>query len=160
MMRFSILAVGKIREQWIADGVNEYRKRLRRFCRLDIIEVPACRIPSNASSLEISEAVKQEGEKLLSNWKSGFWALAMAPRGKAVDSVELAGLLDKSALNGINHIAFVIGGSHGLSKEVCQQCRQILSFGPNTFPHQLFRVILLEQLYRAKKICAGEVYHK
>ncbi len=159
-MRFSILAVGKIREQWIADGINEYGKRLKRFGRLDIIEVPASRIPANASSLEIAEAVKQEGAKLLSNWKSGFWALAMAPWGKAMDSIGLAKLLDKAALDGINHIAFVIGGSHGLSKEVCRQCRQILSFGPNTFPHQLFRVMLLEQLYRAKKICAGEVYHK
>lgn len=159
-MRISILAVGKLKTRWLSDGVSDYSKRLSRYCRLEIIEILYEKIPKNASSREIEQAKEKEGQHILEKWPKDAYGIALDKQGRTLGSDGLAKLLEHEIAQPGNHAVFVIGGSHGLSETVIQQCRRILSFGPNTFPHQLFRIILLEQLYRAAKIRAGENYHK
>ncbi len=159
-MRISILAVGKIKDKWLIEGVNEYWKRLQRFGRVDIIEISMERIPANYSPRELNQALVKEGHRLLANWPEKTQGIALSPHGKSMKSEELAAFMDTKANQGQHHITFFIGGSNGLSPEVYDRCHQIVSFGSVTFPHQLFRVILLEQIYRAEKIRSGEIYHK
>lgn len=159
-MRITVIAAGKIRDKWINDGMAEYIKRLKRFGNLEIIEVPDEKVPEKYSGKETAQAVEREGRKMLSRWPGDAWGIAMDPQGETVGSEGLASLLSRRAVAGTHHIVFVIGGSNGLSPAVIAKCRKRISFGPNIFPHQLFRVMLLEQLYRARKIMAGETYHK
>ena len=152
-MKVNIVCVGKIKEKFFTDAINEYLKRISRFAELRIVEVDEA---SNISNLE--QKSKIEGERLLA--KSSGIIVALDGGGKLLSSTELADFIHKKEVNGDSVITFIIGGSNGLSPEVLSRANLILSFGKITFPHQLFRVVLTEQIYRAFTIIAGLPYHK
>lgn len=153
VMKVNVVCVGKIKEKFFTDAINEYLKRLTRFADVKIIEVEE---ESKITNLELKS--KLEGEKLLS--KCSGLIVALDGGGKLLSSAEIAEFIHKKEVNGESVISFVIGGSNGLSKEVLNRADLILSFGKITFPHQLFRVVLMEQIYRAFTILAGVPYHK
>ena len=152
-MKINIVCVGKIKEKFFTDAINEYLKRITRFAELKIIEVDES---SKLTNLE--QKSKAEGEKLLQ--KSSGILIALDGRGKLLSSPEMADYIHKKEIQGESVITFIIGGSNGLSKEVLDKADLILSFGKITFPHQLFRVVLVEQIYRALTIIEGLPYHK
>ncbi len=160
MLKITILCVGKIKEKYFSDAVAEYKKRLGRYCRMEIIEVADEKAPEDISAAMEEEIKRKEGERLLKSIREGDYIIALAIEGEQLSSVELAKKLDKLATRGISQIVFVIGGSLGLSKEVLARAKEKISFSKMTFPHQLMRVILLEQVYRAFRINQGEPYHK
>ena len=160
MLKITILCVGKIKEKYFSDAVAEYKKRLGRYCRMEIIEVADEKAPEDISAAMEEEIKRKEGERLLKSIREGDYIIALAIEGEQLSSVELAKKLDKLATRGISQIVFVIGGSLGLSKEVLARAKEMISFSKMTFPHQLMRVILLEQVYRAFRINQGEPYHK
>lgn len=159
-MKITVLAVGKIKERFYTDAVSEYAKRLSRYCRLEIVEVADEKTPDGAGEAMERKIKEKEGERLLSHIKDNMYVIALAIEGKARSSEELSGRLDNLGLQGNSDIAFVIGGSLGLSEAVLKRADEALSFSRMTFPHQLMRVILLEQIYRSFKIQHGEPYHK
>lgn len=159
-MRITVVCVGKIKEKYFTMAIDEYAKRLSRYCKLNIIEVPDEKTPDQASEAEELQIKKKEGERILSNIKDQAYVIALAIQGKMLDSVELAKKLESLGTYGDSQIVFVIGGSLGLSEEVLARANMKLSFSPMTFPHQLMRVVLLEQVYRAYRINCGEPYHK
>lgn len=140
--------------------INEYTKRLSRYANLSIIEVADEKTPDNASEVVEEGIKKKEGERLLSAIKDNAFVIALAIDGKNLSSTELAEKIDSLGIGGVSHIQFVIGGSLGLSPEVLGRADMKLSFGQMTFPHQLMRVILLEQIYRSYRIINHEPYHK
>ena len=152
-MKVNIVCVGKIKEKFFTDAINEYLKRLSRFAEMKIIEVDEA---SNIANLE--QKSKIEGERLLA--KSSGVIIALDGGGKLLSSPELADFIHKKEINGESTITFIIGGSNGLSKEVLDRASLVLSFGKITFPHQLFRVVLTEQIYRSFTIISGLPYHK
>ncbi|MBQ4424855.1 MAG: 23S rRNA (pseudouridine(1915)-N(3))-methyltransferase RlmH [Lachnospiraceae bacterium] len=159
-MRITLLAVGKIKEKYLADAVAEYSKRLGRYAKLSIVEADDEKTPENASPKE-EEAIKaREGARLLAKIPADAYVIALAIEGKQPDSVELSEHIRQLALSGRSHLAFLIGGSLGLSREVLERADEKLSFSRLTFPHQLMRVILLEQIYRSFRIARNEPYHK
>ncbi len=159
-MRISIVCVGKIKEKYFTMGIDEYSKRLSRYCKLDIIEVPDEKTPDNASVAEELMIKKKEGERILKHIKEGAYVIALAIEGKMLTSEELAEKIDKLGIGGDSHIVFVIGGSLGLDKTVLDRADYKLSFSKMTFPHQMMRMVLLEQVYRGYRIMKGEPYHK
>ena len=159
-MKITILCVGKIKETYLRDAVAEYSKRLTRYTDLQIVEVADEKTPDGASAAEEAKIRRTEGERLLKAMKQDAYNVALAIDGKNLSSEELSGKIDELCVGGVSHICFIIGGSLGLSEEVLKECDYRLSFSRMTFPHQLMRVILLEQIYRAFKIRAGEPYHK
>lgn len=159
-MKITIVCVGKIKEKYFTMAIDEYSKRLSRYCKLNIIEVPDEKTPDQASEAEELQIKKKEGERILSNIKDQAYVIALAIQGKMLDSVELAKKIESLGTYGDSQIVFVIGGSLGLSEEVLARANMKLSFSPMTFPHQLMRVVLLEQVYRAYRINFGEPYHK
>ncbi|MDY2629304.1 MAG: 23S rRNA (pseudouridine(1915)-N(3))-methyltransferase RlmH [Lachnospiraceae bacterium] len=159
-MKISVLSVGKIKEKYFTAAIAEYSKRLGRYCKLEIIEVQDEKTPDKAPEAINTQIREKEGERLLSNIREDSYVIALAIQGKELSSEQLADKISGLALNGKSHIVFVIGGSLGLSDAVLKRADYQLSFSPMTFPHQLMRVILLEQVYRAFKINAGEPYHK
>lgn len=159
-MKITIVCVGKIKEKYFTMAIDEYSKRLSRYCKLNIIEVPDEKTPDQASEAEELQIKKKEGERILSNIKDQAYVIALAIQGKMLDSVELAKKIESLGTYGDSQIVFVIGGSLGLSEEVLARANMKLSFSPMTFPHQLMRVVLLEQVYRAYRINCGEPYHK
>ncbi len=159
-MKITILTVGKIKEKYLRDGIAEYAKRLGRYCKLEIIEVADEKTPDNASLAQEQQIKELEGKRLLRYIKDGDYVTALAINGKMLDSVELSRELDHLAVQGQSSLIYVIGGSLGLSEEVLSRADYKLSFSRMTFPHQLMRMILLEQLYRSFRISKGEPYHK
>jgi len=159
-MKISIICVGKIKEKYYTQAVDEYKKRLTRYCQPTIIEVADEKTPDNASENMERQIKDTEGERILKNIKDDMYVVALCIDGKMLDSVELASHISKVTLEGKSHIAFVIGGSLGLSDNVVKRADYKLSFSKMTFPHQLMRVILSEQVYRAFRIINGEPYHK
>ena len=159
-MKITIVCVGKIKEKYFTMAIDEYSKRLSRYCKLNIIEVPDEKTPDQASEAEELQIKKKEGERILSNIKDQAYVIALAIQGKMLDSVELAKKIESLGTYGDSQIVFVIGGSLGLSEEVLARANMKLSFSPMTFPHQLMRVVLLEQVYRAYRINCGVPYHK
>lgn len=159
-MKITVVCVGKIKEKYFTMAIDEYSKRLSRYCKLNIVELPDEKTPDNASEAEEQQIKKKEGERILSNIKDQAYVIALAIQGKMLDSVELAKKLESLGTYGDSQIVFVIGGSLGLSEEVLARANMKLSFSPMTFPHQLMRVVLLEQVYRAYRINCGEPYHK
>lgn len=159
-MKITLICVGKLKENYFTQAVSEYSKRLSRYAKLEIIEVADEKTPDGASEAEELRIKNTEGEKILRQVKEGSYLLALAIEGKMYDSVEFAEQLEKLRINGNSHLTFVIGGSLGLSEEVLRRAQGLISFSKMTFPHQLMRVILLEQIYRAYRITAGEPYHK
>ncbi len=159
-MKITLLTVGKIKEKYLRDAVSEYSKRLSRYCKLEIIEVADEKTPDQASLAE-EEAIRQkEGERILKQLKNDSYVITLEIAGKMLTSEELAGKIDTLGIRGTSHITFIIGGSLGLSDEVLQRSDYGLSFSKMTFPHQLMRVILLEQIYRGYRIIKNEPYHK
>lgn len=159
-MNIDIVCVGKIKEKYFADAIAEYSKRLSRYCKLNIIELKDEKTPDNASEAVETQIKDIEGERILSKLSDDTYVIALAIDGKNFDSVELSNHINKLGVDGKSHIAFVIGGSLGLSTSVLNRANEKLSFSKMTFPHQLMRVILLEQIYRSYRIINGEPYHK
>ncbi|WP_352420458.1 23S rRNA (pseudouridine(1915)-N(3))-methyltransferase RlmH [Proteiniborus sp.] len=159
-MKIRIVSVGRIKEKFIQEGIKEYSKRLSRYCNLEIIEVDDEKAPENLSHKEMEQIKDKEGEKILSKIPINSYIISLAIEGKNLSSEELSEKIESLMIEGTNEITFIIGGSLGLSKEVLQKSNFKLSFSKMTFPHQLMRVILLEQIYREFKIMKGEPYHK
>lgn len=159
-MKITIITVGKIKEKYFTDAIAEYSKRLSRYCKLEIVQVPDEKTPDGASEALETQIKDKEGERILSNIKDGSYVVALAIEGNMLDSEELAEKIEKWGISGVSQIVFVIGGSLGLSKAVLNRADYKLSFSRMTFPHQLMRVILLEQVYRAYRIIQNEPYHK
>ncbi|MGL4790122.1 MAG: 23S rRNA (pseudouridine(1915)-N(3))-methyltransferase RlmH [Anaerotignaceae bacterium] len=159
-MKVSIICVGKLKEKYWVDAVNEYTKRLSKYIKLEIIELPDEKAPENLSAAQGEQIKEKEGLKILKAIKEDAFVVTLEVLGKLLSSEELAELVDKKTVSGVSHFAFVIGGSLGLSDEVIKRSDFHLSFSKMTFPHQMMRVILLEQFYRAIKICKNEPYHK
>ena len=159
-MQVTILCVGKIKESFYTDAIREYVKRMSRYAKVDIIEVSDEKTPDRASEAEETEIKRKEGERLLSKMKENMYVVALDLSGVEYDSLTFANHLSDCMLKGKSHIAFVIGGSLGLHSDVLARADEKLSFSKFTFPHQLMRVILLEQLYRANRIMNHEPYHK
>ncbi len=158
-MHVSVICVGKITEKFFADAVKEYAKRMSRFADFEIIEIPDEKIPLNASEKEIEQIKDREGKKILAKLKPQSYVISLCIEGKALDSIELADTI-RSACRRTSRISFIIGGSCGLSDEVKKRSALRLSFGRMTLPHQLMRVVLSEQIYRAFMINSGAAYHK
>lgn len=155
-----MITVGKIKEKFYRDAVCEYGKRLSRYCKLDIVEVADEKTPDNASGAEIQKILAREGNRILSHVRDNTYVIVLAIKGKMLDSIELSRKMDSLAVSGNGDITFIIGGSLGLDERVNRRADFSLSFSAMTFPHQLMRVILLEQIYRAFRISANEPYHK
>ena len=159
-MRFTCIAVGKIKEKFYRDALEEYRKRLSRYCKLEILELPDEKTLEGAGAAEEAAVREREGGRILKAIREDAYVIALAIEGKSMDSVELSQKLDNLGISGRSHIVFVIGGSLGLSPAVMERADEAISFSRMTFPHQLMRVILLEQVYRSFRIMKGEPYHK
>ncbi len=159
-MKITVLTVGKVKEKFYRQAIEEFQKRLSRYCKLEIIEVPDEKTLDHASETEERLIKEKEGQRILKYIKEDAWVCALAIEGKMLDSVELSEKLEQMGIGGVSHMIFVIGGSLGLADEVLRRADFKLSFSKMTFPHQLMRVILLEQIYRAYRIMQGEPYHK
>lgn len=159
-MRISILAVGKVKESYFRDGIGEYVKRLSKYAKMEIVEVADEKTPDKASENEERLIKEKEGERLLKAIKDDAYVIALAIDGKKLDSVALSNKIETLGVSGTSHIQFVIGGSLGLSEQVLKRADYKLSFSDMTFPHQLMRLILCEQIYRSYRIINHEPYHK
>ena len=159
-MKITLLTVCKIKEKYLKDAIAEYSKRLSKYCKLEIIEVADEKTPDNASEVVENVIRDKEGERLLKYVKDDAFVITLEIKGKMMTSEELAEKIDTLGIRGVSHIMFIIGGSIGLGEDVIKRSDFALSFSKMTFPHQLMRVILLEQIYRSYRIIAGEPYHK
>lgn len=159
-MKYTVLCVGKIKEKFYTQAVEEYVKRLSRYGKTEIIEVADEKTPDQASDTVNRMIKDKEGERILAQIKDDAYVIALAIEGAMLDSEGLAEKIEKLAVSGISHIVFIIGGSLGLSEKVMKRADYHLSFSRMTFPHQLMRVILLEQIYRGCRIIHHEPYHK
>ncbi|OMI06039.1 MULTISPECIES: 23S rRNA (pseudouridine(1915)-N(3))-methyltransferase RlmH [Bacillus] len=159
-MNISIVAIGKLKEKYLKQGIDEYIKRLSVYAKVDIIELPDEKAPENLSDQDMKIVKDKEGERILSKISPDAHVIALAIEGKMKSSEELADNMDRLATYGKSKVTFVIGGSLGLSDAVLKRADEKLSFSRMTFPHQLMRLILLEQVYRAFRINRGEPYHK
>ena len=159
-MKITLITVGKIKEKYLEAAIAEYSKRLSRYCRLEIIQVADEKTPDKAGEALETQIKEKEGERILAHIKDGAYVVALAIDGKQLSSEELAALVEDLGVRGESHIQFVIGGSLGLCGKVLDRADYKLSFSKMTFPHQLMRVILLEQIYRSYRIISGEPYHK
>ena len=159
-MNVKILCVGKIKEKFYRDAILEYSKRLSKYCSLEIVEVNDEKTSENSTENEINIIKDKEGERILKHIKDKDYAIALAIQGKQQDSVDFSKYIENLGITGNSSICFVIGGSLGLSDAVMGRCNASISFSKMTFPHQLMRVILLEQIYRAMRIMNNEPYHK
>jgi 23S rRNA (pseudouridine1915-N3)-methyltransferase len=159
-VNISIITVGKLKEKYLKLGIEEYLKRLTAYAKVEVIEVPDEKAPEELSELEMVQVKQKEGERILAKISQDTYVIALAINGKMQSSEELAETLDKLATYGKSKIAFIIGGSLGLSEEVLKRSNEQLSFSKMTFPHQLMKLILIEQIYRAFRINRNEPYHK
>ena len=159
-MHIQIAAVGRLKEKYLVQGIAEYAKRLGPYVKLTLTEVPDEKAPETMSPAEEAQVREREGERLLAQLKPDAHVVALAIGGELWSSEDLADQLDKLATYGRSHVAFVIGGGPGLAPAVLRRAQQKLSFGRMTLPHQLMRLVLIEQVYRAVKINRGEPYHK
>ena len=159
MLHINVICVGKIKESFFRDAILEYSKRLSRFCNLAITELQDEKIPEKASEKIEQEIKEKEGQNIISHIKKDSYVIALDLTGKELDSVALSQKIENLSISN-SSITFIIGGSLGLSKQVLNSCNEKLCFSKMTFPHQLMRVILLEQIYRAYRIMKNEPYHK
>lgn len=159
-MNISVISVGKLKEKYLKLGIEEFSKRLSKYCKLDLIELEDEKCPENLSEKDMEIVKNKEGQRILSKIKNNSYVIALAIDGKKLSSEELADTISKLAVRGNSHITFIIGGSLGLSDEVLKRADYKLSFSKMTFPHQLMKLILLEQVYRAFRINNNEPYHK
>lgn len=159
-MKIKIIAVGKLKEKYLKQGIAEYEKRLGKYCKFEIIEVPDEKAPENLSELEMIQVKEKEGQKILAKISDNDYVFGLAIQGKEITSEGFANQIDQLSTRGTSSFTFVIGGSLGLSDEVMKRSDAQISFGRLTYPHQLMRLILTEQVYRAFRIIKGEPYHK
>lgn len=159
-MNITFVTVGKIKEKYFRDAVAEYQKRLSKYCKLDIIEVADEKTPDRASEALEDQIRQKEAERILKNIKENTYCIALTIDGRKRDSVNLAEHIEQLGISGKSNLVFVIGGSLGLHDSVIERADEKLSFSDMTFPHQLMRVILMEQIYRCYRIINGEPYHK
>ncbi|WP_134683621.1 23S rRNA (pseudouridine(1915)-N(3))-methyltransferase RlmH [Brevibacillus migulae] len=159
-MQITVISVGKLKEKYLKEGIEEYSKRLSAYCKLQLVEVSDEKAPEEMSGAEMEQVKRKEGERILAQIKQDHFVIALAIEGQMWTSEKLSSELDKLALHGKSQVAFVIGGSLGLADAVLKRADVLLSFSKMTFPHQLVRLVLLEQVYRAFRISRGEPYHK
>lgn len=159
-MKITILAVGKLKEKFFTEAVSEYSKRLSKYCKLEILEVADEKTPERASIAEEAQIKEREGARLLKQIPESTHVLALAIDGTQMDSVSFSKKIENWGMMGKSHLTFLIGGSLGLADSVLLRADEKISFSKMTFPHQLMRVILLEQVYRSYRIIKGEPYHK
>ncbi len=159
-MKFRIITVGKLKEKYLKDGIAEYLKRLQRYATVEIIEVADEQTPDSASEMEELQIKAKEAQRIHKYIKEDTYLIALAIEGTMLTSEQLAERIEQLGISGKSHITMVIGGSLGLDKSILQQADLLLSFSKLTFPHQLMRLILVEQLYRSYRIMKGEPYHK
>ena len=162
IMRINIISVGKIKEKYLKDAIEEYSKRLSKFCTLNIIEVSEV-VAKVENETNIKNSIEEEGNEIVSKLDSfakNIFIFVLDIDGKELSTIEFEKKIEEIKLNGVSEIVFIIGGSYGLSVEIKKKANFRLSFSKMTFPHQLFRIILLEQIYRAFKIANNEPYHK
>ena len=159
-MKITILTVGKIKEKYLKDAIAEYAKRLSRYCKLEIVEVADEKTIENASQVLETQIRDKEAERLMKYIREDAYVITLEIKGKQLTSEELSENINQLGIQGKSHIIFVIGGSIGLGDEILKRSDYALSFSKMTFPHQLMRVILLEQIYRSYRIINGEPYHK
>lgn len=159
-MRITVLTVGKLKEKYLKDALAEYAKRLQAYCKLDILEVADEKTPDQAGETAKAGIRTREGERLLKHIREDAYVITLEIKGEQLTSEAFADKLEKLFISGVSHIIFVIGGSIGLGEEVLARSDYALSFSEMTFPHQLMRVVLLEQVYRGFRIIKGEPYHK
>ncbi|AKF93742.1 23S rRNA (pseudouridine(1915)-N(3))-methyltransferase RlmH [Brevibacillus laterosporus] len=159
-MQITIITVGKLKEKYLKEGIAEYVKRLSAYCKLNVVEVNDEKAPEELSVTEMEQVKRKEGERILAHIKQDHYVIALAIEGQMWSSEKLSSEMDKLALHGRSQVAFVIGGSLGLADEVLKRADAKLSFSKMTFPHQLMRLVLVEQIYRAFRISRGEPYHK
>ena len=159
MLSINIICVGKIKENYLKDAISEYSKRLSKYCNLNIIELPDEKLPNQLSQKNIDEVKNTGGNKILAHIKKDSYTICLDLKGKQFSSEEFSAKIDSIALNFNSSINFIIGGTLGLSKDVLEKANEKICFSKMTFPHQLIRVFLLEQLFRAFKISNNETYH-
>ena len=159
MLSINIICVGKIKENYLKDAISEYSKRLSKYCNLNIIELPDEKLPNQIRKKNIDEVKNTEGNKILAHIKKDSYSICLDLKGKQFSSEEFSAKIDSIALNFNSSINFIIGGTLGLSKDVLENANEKICFSKMTFPHQLIRVFLLEQLFRAFKISNNETYH-
>ena len=159
-MKITVITVGKIKEKYLKNAIAEYSKRISRYCKLEILEVADEKTPDGASEIVEENIREKEGERILKLIKEDAYVITLEISGKMLTSEELADRIETLGIQGKSHLVFVIGGSIGLGREVLRRSDYALSFSKMTFPHQLMRVILLEQIYRSYRIINGEPYHK
>ncbi|WP_017415094.1 23S rRNA (pseudouridine(1915)-N(3))-methyltransferase RlmH [Clostridium tunisiense] len=159
-MNITVISVGKLKEKYLKEAIDEYAKRLQRYCKISIIELQDEKTPDNASEKEELQIKNKEGEAILKAIKDNSFVVALDLKGKMLTSEEFSSYIEELGVSGKSDLAFVIGGSLGLSQEVLNRANYKLCFSKMTFPHQLFRVMLLEQIYRGFRIMKGEPYHK
>lgn len=159
-MNIKIIGVGKLKEKYLKDGIAEYLKRLTAYAKVEIIEVNDEKTPDNASPAEEEQIKAKEGERILKHIKEGSYIITLAIDGKGLTSEAFSSLIENLGVQGRSDITFIIGGSLGLAEEVLRKADYKLSFSAMTFPHQLMRLILVEQIYRGFRIIKGEPYHK
>lgn len=160
MQKVSVICVGKMKEKFYIEAAAEYTKRLSRFCKLEIVELPEDRLPDEPSQAQIDAALAKEADAIRAKLPASAFLIAMCVEGKTRSSEEVAGLLETWSQNSAKHLVFLIGGSYGLDQSLKNQAWVKLSMSPMTFPHHLARVMLLEQIYRGFKINEGSAYHK
>ena len=159
-MNITVISVGKLKEKYLREAIDEYAKRLQRYCKISLIELQDEKTPDNASEKEELQIKAKEGEAILKNIKENSFVIALDLKGKMISSEEFSTYIQDLGVNGKSDIVFIIGGSLGLSQEVLNRANYKLCFSKMTFPHQLFRVMLLEQIYRGFRIMKNEPYHK
>ncbi len=159
-MKITVISVGKIKEKYFTAAIAEYAKRLSKYCKLEQVEVPDEKCPESLSEKEEIQVKDKEGERILAKIPDQAYVIALAIEGKQLTSEALSDHIEKLGVSGKSHIVFVIGGSLGLAEAVLKRANYKLSFSKMTFPHQLMKVVLLEQVYRAYRIARGEPYHK
>jgi len=159
-MNIKIISVGKLKEKYLIQGINEYVKRLKAYGKIELIEVPDEKAPENLSEAQMRQVKEKEGERILAKIKEHEFVYALAIQGENPTSEAFAKQIDQLGIQGKSQLVFVIGGSLGLSDDVMQRSNAQISFGKMTYPHQLMRLILVEQIYRAFRINTGAPYHK
>jgi 23S rRNA (pseudouridine1915-N3)-methyltransferase len=159
-VKIKLVTVGKLKEKYLIQGINEYLKRLNSYAKMEIIEVPDEKAPEKLSDAEMLQVKEKEGQRILGKINDNEYVFVLAINGKQLSSEEFSKEIEQLGISGKSNLTFVIGGSLGLSDSVLRRSNQQISFGRLTYPHQLMRLVLVEQIYRGFRIMKGEPYHK
>lgn len=160
MIHINIICIGKLKEKYLQDALSEYSKRLSKYCNLDIIELPDEKLPANLNNSIINQIKEKESNNIISHIGKSSYTIALDLNGKQYSSEDFSKKIDNISLNTSSSITFIIGGTLGLSEKILNSCNELICFSKMTFPHQLIRVFLLEQIFRSFKILNNETYHR